>query len=588
MQYYEALSYTWGDPSNEVTIYLDDNPFQVTKNLDTALRFIRQRREPRTLWIDAICINQTDTAERNVQVGHMNIIYSHASQVLVWLGESDPEVEEAMTMMKEKRTDESRFLQVYGPLYQGLTKMLRKTWWRRTWVIQEVILASQDPIVGCGHTWLKWNEVSKALMDFASSIMDGDRGWIRQQDYTWDTDLLLINQFALLRKHWKDGSVLAKERLTFTEILTRTRGHEATDARDQIFSILGLLFDEDRVNVPAPNYDKSVSQVYQETMVEIFKSNQNLEFLVHAPEGRQIELPSWCPDFSKRIWDWETYSTRGDSEKKADCRHNENLLTHDLHSGTLKVTGKILGKVALSDGLTSKFSLPGETDSNRGQDRPSYSNQHNTSEDEVQGALNLENFIHQVLNFTYAAYKGFEVRYGKEEAVRRIVAGQVWETVCKCYPIRFLSRQACARVGMKIEEEEDMPNEYSLIGDFVREAFPWYRLGLERVGLQLPAYDKTQRVGILQALSHTLILTVQDCVGYSWFLTQNGFIGRAERKIRADDLLCMICGCSAPLILRRCGDNSFKLVSMVRSTDRYEPDFQERVKALETREFVLL
>ena len=64
-------------------------PLKVTPNLEEALRSLRDDSEggqSRTLWVDAICINQTDTLERNHQVAQMQEIYADAQQVIVWLG----------------------------------------------------------------------------------------------------------------------------------------------------------------------------------------------------------------------------------------------------------------------------------------------------------------------------------------------------------------------------------------------------------------------------------------------------------------------------------------------------------------------
>jgi hypothetical protein len=83
---YEALSYTWGDGSITTSISVDEKMFQVRKNLESALRHLRQVKECRILWIDAICIDQSNLQERNQQVGRMREIYQMAKRVLVWLG----------------------------------------------------------------------------------------------------------------------------------------------------------------------------------------------------------------------------------------------------------------------------------------------------------------------------------------------------------------------------------------------------------------------------------------------------------------------------------------------------------------------
>jgi len=85
---YEALSYVWGNAQDTVEILVDGLSVQVTRNLAAALRRLRSSLNPRTLWADAICINQDDLEERTQQVGIMHKIYEIASSVRVFLGES--------------------------------------------------------------------------------------------------------------------------------------------------------------------------------------------------------------------------------------------------------------------------------------------------------------------------------------------------------------------------------------------------------------------------------------------------------------------------------------------------------------------
>jgi hypothetical protein len=68
--HYEALSYVWDSAENLVNIYFWDSSetFGVTRNLATAIPYLRYEDRPRRLWIDAICVNQQDLAERSKQV----------------------------------------------------------------------------------------------------------------------------------------------------------------------------------------------------------------------------------------------------------------------------------------------------------------------------------------------------------------------------------------------------------------------------------------------------------------------------------------------------------------------------------------
>lgn len=84
---YRCLSYVWGDAHDKQTIFLNGQAFEVTSNLYSALCQLRHNGERKHLWIDAICINQADPAEKTAQVQMMADIYSGTEEVLIWLGE---------------------------------------------------------------------------------------------------------------------------------------------------------------------------------------------------------------------------------------------------------------------------------------------------------------------------------------------------------------------------------------------------------------------------------------------------------------------------------------------------------------------
>lgn len=98
-QFYDAVSYVWGDPSRTDTIHISPphssdtlKSFPLTRSIYDALRRLRLPDRSRRLWADQVCINQDDLAERSRQVGLMNRIYRGAAQVLVWLGPDETQV----------------------------------------------------------------------------------------------------------------------------------------------------------------------------------------------------------------------------------------------------------------------------------------------------------------------------------------------------------------------------------------------------------------------------------------------------------------------------------------------------------------
>ena len=86
---YEALSYVWGSPEGTQPISCDGMKLLVTPNCLDALVHLRLGSGTRTLWIDAVCINQRQETECNHQVGRMGEVYSKASRVIIWFGLAD-------------------------------------------------------------------------------------------------------------------------------------------------------------------------------------------------------------------------------------------------------------------------------------------------------------------------------------------------------------------------------------------------------------------------------------------------------------------------------------------------------------------
>ncbi|OCK83140.1 HET-domain-containing protein, partial [Lepidopterella palustris CBS 459.81] len=84
--HYYAVSYTWGTPGLFQEIELNGVAHPIQANLFDFLQQLRLPDAPATLWVDALCINQSDILEKNIQVPLMGAIYSIAKSVLVWLG----------------------------------------------------------------------------------------------------------------------------------------------------------------------------------------------------------------------------------------------------------------------------------------------------------------------------------------------------------------------------------------------------------------------------------------------------------------------------------------------------------------------
>ncbi|KAK0644445.1 heterokaryon incompatibility, partial [Cercophora newfieldiana] len=93
---YVALSYVWGDSALRKPIFVGTKQLQVTENLESALNHFAEDDKTVIIWVDALCINQSDDVEKGVQVNRMGGIYRSAAAVLVWLGPAADESDLAL------------------------------------------------------------------------------------------------------------------------------------------------------------------------------------------------------------------------------------------------------------------------------------------------------------------------------------------------------------------------------------------------------------------------------------------------------------------------------------------------------------
>ncbi|KAK4215145.1 heterokaryon incompatibility protein-domain-containing protein [Rhypophila decipiens] len=99
---YTALSYVWGNAAETVPILVDGVKFLATKNLVAALAELQpEDGDPMTLWIDALCINQSDNDEKSGQIQLMKQIYEASISTIVWLGDDADGSETVMKMLGE-------------------------------------------------------------------------------------------------------------------------------------------------------------------------------------------------------------------------------------------------------------------------------------------------------------------------------------------------------------------------------------------------------------------------------------------------------------------------------------------------------
>lgn len=318
---YVALSYVWGDIRKSAPIILNNAEIHVTTNLLAALHRLSAWNSGTYFWIDALCINQSNTEEKTHQVSIMRNIYQQAMLVTMWLGVEQDDSHVAMSMIEawgrayehtEKDLDtKSRVAAALAMLndafdeagWKAIKLFLQRPYWKRIWIVQEVALAQRSLIL-CGNAVLESSYFWLAITLWESVIQPGVANLV-----TANQQMSIINsghRSSLNLMYICDGQLLGPESDTsfvsnLRQYILGTRRHMASDPRDKIYGLLGLIDENSQERIP--DYKKNVIQVYTDVVVSyIHTTNKfasiDFEGIGILHENRIPGLPSWVPDFS--------------------------------------------------------------------------------------------------------------------------------------------------------------------------------------------------------------------------------------------------------------------------------------------------
>ena len=353
---YEALSYVWGDPTVTLPILLDGLEFQVTSNLESALRHLRYHDRNRTLWIDAICINQVDILERSTQIQQMGNIYREAHQVTVWLGPETEQLVEAMNQILElgpaghlfsipkyQLCNHKRYFNQdhVEEAFQALRKFMASPWFHRVWVIQEIGLARVARL-HCGGRSMAWEDFSRFTAWLRSHVACCT-GHLPPSDASAMVQCSRITEnLLLIRRH----VAFYGPTLDLPLLSDMMREQHCTDDRDRVYGFLGLI-DKPMIHV---DYGISVPDLYRQSALALITHTGMLDVLARAGRAKNYHtLPSWVPDWSAHVHFGSTnfeyqhavisnhveFSACGNSRAEVTDLGDEGLLTKGLHVDTV-------------------------------------------------------------------------------------------------------------------------------------------------------------------------------------------------------------------------------------------------------------
>lgn len=341
VQRYNALSYVWGDTFPTADIVLNGSKMAVTRNLESALRHLRDSPIPEAqslpIWVDAICINQDDLRERNEQVRMMRDVYRKAHRVVSYLGDGDFDTDWAL----EKFRQDDFWLNLQrasdlGSSSDHRTEIIRasvimardlaeRVYWSRVWIIQEVMLATQDPVLVCGSQTLVWSE----YIFYADTLYQ----WAKPNITTQEHMDALANLYVFAHPHLpflprqdKQAQTGATEEYwSRTRRAVKEKGHapfsylfynrflekDASCKSDFVYGLHGLLPQKERDMIDI-DYSRPPMDVFHDAMVVCWTSAESAEYLPFAVRAMSFHkesntmdeteagLPSWVPDLSRQ------------------------------------------------------------------------------------------------------------------------------------------------------------------------------------------------------------------------------------------------------------------------------------------------
>ncbi|KAH7076209.1 heterokaryon incompatibility protein-domain-containing protein [Paraphoma chrysanthemicola] len=344
---FDALSYTWGDASQREIIIVNGHSVPVTKNLARAIRSVHYQWSQRgttqdilQLWADAVCINQSDTKEKEHQIPLMRKIYTTASVVLVWLGSSRDILRNGFDAVEEVAAAES----ACSPLPNKEQKQFLKEWpttaklshihgdicglfydeyWSRVWTFQEIVLGRTviliaDDISLPFHRLLAVTTFLARYVESVDAYSQDPRSnaelWFAAKP-TFDLldvvsmisevkeslealELRSANEGTIEKLNFEDLSVLGYQ---LSRVCTLATERRASEPKDYVYGFSALL--DMRI---APDYspNTSIASIYCDLTEQALLSGGNMCLLLldSAGIGHVWDLlpglPSWAPNFA--------------------------------------------------------------------------------------------------------------------------------------------------------------------------------------------------------------------------------------------------------------------------------------------------
>lgn len=319
---YIAMSYVWGYATMSEQAYINGEAFSFLPSQVQICKLLRSRKEGSIsrIWIDALCINQADSSEKNAQIRLMGQILRQAQEVVIILGAKPIDAHRGLVLLEclatlaqqgqaqgarspANQMSRSNSLEVLQELEkpgvaEAFASLYSSQWWMRSWPIQEMVLASDASMV-MGDISFSAKALEQAV--YAEST-------IRRQ--------LTYSQAKKMRRLTSSPGWHAAKKLLQARVQVRSNAHISLTAlfwqfrhartvrlEDRLQSLLNMCAPGDLHFVRLDHFTGSINvrKMFSMSVLERDKSLESLSIAASCDNNLEFtdiwSSPSWTIDF---------------------------------------------------------------------------------------------------------------------------------------------------------------------------------------------------------------------------------------------------------------------------------------------------
>jgi hypothetical protein len=343
---FDALSYEWGSEHRTSTIWLHCHAFVVTQTLNKALRALRRPDIERYLWVDALCINQSDYVEKEIHIKKMTLVYREAVAVIAWLAPANCIVSAVVRFLKDLKkcnNYEDRYDALFEFADNGGEEVLRVImncrYWSRGWIVQE-IASAKELRVQFGKDSFVYELMDWALKEILNMIfISGSRD---------EQSAFALSPQAFPARILRRGD-LDEDTICPDYYLDSLLNKRCSVPQDQVFAFFDLFPEQLRKHITV-SYAIKPGEILLQAISGIIEYTNKLKVLgirsrQNMPSGKkhawQRKMPSWCPYVGTSFTDDSIASLQDFSgidittEKSRFDKSTQSLHTFGLTIGTV-------------------------------------------------------------------------------------------------------------------------------------------------------------------------------------------------------------------------------------------------------------